>query len=564
MKIIKGLPDRDARAGETVGLDIEVYQQVKPLHLPTGTFACLSVAMDDTVWLVFTTKDAKEALKRVRKGTWTLHNAMYDISHLRRWMPIKERFIWDIFLVEKHLFGGLYTRTFGLKDLARRWLNVYMDKETRDEFSTATVMTKAMEKYAAKDAWATRKIAILQKKYIQEHQIDMRSYDLVNGPAIWSFLAMKPIRVDQDKWMKASDRLSGEGRAIEEKIGINLNSPKQVKEFLDGYIPGLRRPLKNTRAETLARYGGDPFDLDDGMDLTVKGVMRGRSLIKMGTTYGESFLKTVDANGYILPGWIIDGPVTGRGACRNPNFQNVPTKEFPIFREAVIASKGNVLIISDASAQEPRIGAQLTQDPGLLRLFHTKENIYIGVAKELQGETIKKGSKRYGEFKAVVLGSFYRLTPGGLAKREHISKEAAAVLQDSFFENFSHVPIWMQRQSEWAIGRGYVETPLGRKIWMNVHDKQWQNQAVNYPIQGGAGEMTKLAMNRLLDACAASDIPYSVALQVHDELDSDVSRGLRAKYTKLKREAWMEAGKVIIPDVPLEVEFEYGSNWACK
>lgn len=565
MELIRAVAPPEARDGEVVGLDLEMFGQSLPLHLPTGTLACLSICLGrdggNKVWQVYDLQRFRDTLRRVRKGRWVFHNALYDLMQMRRYDAIEPRTIWDTMLVDRHLYAGYFTQTYRLKDLARRWLGIIMDKEARDLFQGATEMTPEMEQYAAQDAWVTTRIAEKQMAVEAEGVISFQSYHTVNEPAIWPVLDMQPVRIDQDAWLGLAKRLGDEGRALQDGLGINVRSHAQVKNLVEDIIG---RPIPNTQKETLEYLAGDENDEEDGALIPLKRIMRARSLLMMESTYGASFLETVQPGGYILPGWRLDGADTGRMACADPNLHNVPVRDLPDFRYAVLASVGNAFVVSDASQQEPRVGAVMTQDPALLKLVRTGESIYIKVASEMMGLNITKKDPRYDPIKATVLGTFYGLRPASLAKREKIHRGEAQKLQEMFFDTFKEVKPWMHRMRRKAYDLNYVETLLGRRLWVNPYDEHWENNAVNNPIQGTAAEITKLALVYMHQECRARSWPFCIVLQIHDELDADVPKLLVPEYKSMMDDAWKEAGRVILPDVPFVTEFADGPNWGCK
>jgi len=285
----------------------------------------------------------------------------------------------------------------------------------------------------------------------------------------------------------------------------------------------------------------------------------------MESTYGESFLADIEPGGYVMPGWKLDGPVTGRMACSSPNLMNVPQREIPEYRDTIIASPGHRYVVSDASQQEPRVGAVLTQDPNLMALVRTGESIYIMVARELLHEEITKKHPRYAPVKAGVLGTFYGLGHRTLAKREGIPVSDAKDIQDGIFGRYPKVSVWMQKAREKAFSRGYAETVLGRRMHINPHgEESWQNQAVNYPVQGTAAEITKLAFVLMHDGFKAANMEFPITLQVHDELNADVPEDKVDLAKEIMTDAWVQAGKRIIPEVPFVTEIEDGATWGCK
>jgi DNA polymerase-1 len=441
-----------------------------------------------------------------------------------------------------------------------------MEKEVRDDFSKVKVMEMSpeMKQYAGFDALVTWLIGKKQIEQRGQGNLSFVPYDEVTSKAIWAVLDMQKVRFDKDAFVGLAKRFGDEGRALQEKLGINVNSPDQARGLVSSI---LGREVDTTSATLLDPIIGD-FDTPDDLSPPMRqlyDLLRIRTLLKMESTYGEKFLETIEPGGYLMPGWKLDGPVTGRMACSSPNLMNVPQREVPEYRYTVIASPDHDFIVSDASQQEPRVGAVLSQDQRLLDLVRTGASIYIKVAEDLLHETIDKKHPRYPAVKASVLGTFYGLRSRTLAKREGIPVAEAKYIQDSIFSNYPQVPIWMHRMRERAFSKGYVETVLGRRMYINQHgEDNWENQAINYPVQGTAAEITKLAFVYMHEEFKARGLPFCINLQVHDELNADCPKEYTEKVVETMQECWTEAGKRIIPDVPFVTEIEHGSNWGCK
>jgi len=247
-KVISGPPPRDARPGEPVALDIEMYGQRKPLHLPTGRFACMSVYLGgDEVYQVYDLHGMREALNRMRPGLWCLQNSLYDLRHLRRFAPVPEVPVWDTLLVSLHLSAGLY-KLHGLPELSRRELGVKMEKVVRNEFEKATEMTPEMKQYAAEDAWATRHIALRQMDVKAKGIVSFTPYDEITSKAIWAVLDMRKVRFDKDAFIGLAKTFGDQGRTLQAQLGINVNSTIEARAFA-GSILG--REMDSTAAAIL-------------------------------------------------------------------------------------------------------------------------------------------------------------------------------------------------------------------------------------------------------------------------------------------------------------------------
>jgi DNA polymerase-1 len=108
---------------------------------------------------------------------------------------------------------------------------------------------------------------------------------------------------------------------------------------------------------------------------------------------------------------------------------------------------------------------------------------------------------------------------------------------------------------------GYIRTALGRQIWINPYNYQWKNNSINGPIQGTAAEMTKLAVVNLYDLCQLERLQFPVCLIVHDEIVLDIPKEMKGKYIDLLDEAWMNAGKITMPGMPIRYDTRTGKNW---
>ena len=61
------------------------------------------------------------------------HNAKFDYKFIKKWAGIECDGVYDTFLVERILSCGRHIG-YGLKDLCKRYLNVELNKEIRNQF----------------------------------------------------------------------------------------------------------------------------------------------------------------------------------------------------------------------------------------------------------------------------------------------------------------------------------------------------------------------------------------------------------------------------------------------
>jgi len=560
MKITKSLP-REANKGEMVALDVEVYGQEKPLHIPGGEFACLSVSFlkAGENYQFYDHHDVKEALERLKDGTWCFHNAMYDIAQLQRWAKIKERPVWDTMLMELGLFGGYY-ETFSLDALSRRYLGKGLKKEERERFITERKMDRRLEQYAIADARATIQVMHEQEKYIQDNRLDPIWYWDIDMPAMWAVMDFEPIKVDVDAWLRLADDMQVLGELADEELGFNSGSPKvalaRIKE-----VTGNKR-IKDTNAkDTLEPLLMELVESGKTKEAEfLRKLLDARMYKKAASTYGKNWVENwVHEGGLVYPGWRITGTETGRMACREPNIQNIPARRLPQFRNLFISKypRGRIMV-SDVSQQEVRINAYFSQDRALLEAFNNDIDIHDYVQEFVDG------CDNRDDAKALNFGMDYGMSEYGLAKKTGQTKKEAKAMIKTYFRKFRGVQAYMNQMRKEAVRHEKVHSSTGRPVWLNTYQKQWENNAVNGPIQSTGGDQIKKYLILKREYSKAAGIPFSSTMVHHDEGVSDVRPGETKKQKEADTAAWMDAGKYVIPGIPMKVSTKTGRSWGAK
>ena len=559
MKLIRGLP-RQAKKGELVALDIEIFQGEKP-HRPTGIFAALSVSfLDSNTYLIEDRADLPAALERLDAGRWCIQNALYDLRQLRRWVNIKQRSVWDTLICEQDLYGGWFSR-FDLANLSRRWLSEQLPKGQREQFIKTQTMTDEMRQYAAADAWATVRIAEKQMQYVEEEEDGKFAwYHDIDEPMIWVALAMPGVRIDVDAWRAQNIIHQREAGRLEKELGINVLSREQVVGMLQGLgVRSFKKTDKgndSTSHEALASLKEDA-ELRGAKELAeaTGAVLTARMYRKAVSTYGDRWLdENVEADGKVYPSWKITGAETGRMACSDPNLQQIPMRELPIFRSFFLADPGCRLLIGDVNQQEPRWTAWLSGDAALQKEIRGGMDLHMVAADLFR----IKGKDRRRKGKDINLGLNYGMSAKGLAVRVGISLQEA---ENGLRERQMHyrgLQAWQNRMQQQAERLYKVRTASGRPVWVNPYDYQWMRNAINGPVQGSAADQTKAA------AVAFNKMYKAPTLLIHDEMLADIPAGEMKKARAAMNEAWQEAGRQLMPDMPVEVEMVSGLHWGAK
>ncbi len=554
MKIFTEIPT--IPKGAMASIDIEMFGQDKDkLHRPHGEFACISIAVEgrEDVYQLYDTHDLKKLFASLKSSVLVGHNMLYDLKQLSpRFVQIKPQFVWDTMLVEQSMFGGYYQH-FSLKDLVRRWLGVVMNKEIRAEFAEATEMSPEMKRYAAEDALLTLQVAMKQRdEFVGSPAFN--AYKTIDEPMIWPVLDMPGVPIDVKAWQSAVTKFKETSDIIQDELGFNVFSQAQVL----GALKKARLNLNDTKATTLAAYvNNSPL---------VEKIIEARMYRKAASTYGEKWLeKYVEADGKAYPGWNIIGAETGRMSSKSPNGQNIPQRKLPIYRTFFVASPNHRFIVDDVSQQEPCILADRSQDRTLMEAIKKGEDLHLRVAREIFNDPkMQKDDSRRAIGKMINLGTSYGLSEHGLSTRLNIPLEEAQSFLNQYFSRFTGVFTWISQMRQSAFALGYITTTSGRRVYINPYDNQWQNNAINAPIQGGAADFTKMWVRKYWEKCNKMGLTYSLCLIVHDELGLNTPKEEVKATNKARKEAFDETAQTLFPSVPFKSEAEMGRSWACK
>jgi DNA polymerase I len=574
LKIIKGLPPV-AKKGDKIAIDTEFFGMEKSrLHRPHGTFAYMGCSFDGvTVYYIDDEEEIKDFLDRLDAGVWIFAHAKFDITQLRRFVKIPQRKnLWDVILIEQIQYSGYYT-DFSLQDLVRRYLDTYMPKEERksfaewnpETFERVVELTKEQIEYASGDVAYTWLVWQKQKEKICDD--DLRIWRTIELPFLWTLLAMSGIRLDTEKWIALAKKNEATAKSIQDKYGhwtevaptgrakkpkmvfdgINLNSPAQVKNHLQSL--GYR--VSTTNAEYLDSISDE---CSFAKDMCVYRIYQKRS-----STYGESFVEDyVEADGKIYADIYQIGAETGRTSCRAPNLQNQPHEVE--YRECFIADEGEVVVVADWGAQEPRFAAYLSQDAGLIDALNSEEKLYVRIAREALGISITKTSPEYKHLKSTVLGLFYGMSAKGLAQRIGVEENDAQHMIDSILDTYPGIAEYMRTQKR---AKDYVTSVSGRKIWLNKYSFQWERNALNAPIQSSAADAMKIAAALFIKMTEAES-GWKLVLLVHDEIAIIVPRSDVDEAKSLLQDSMISVAEEMHNGIKGSIEVFTGDNWACK
>lgn len=442
----------------------------------------------------------------------------------------------------------------------------------KNQISFAEVEVDKAVTYAAEDADVTlqlfEKLEPMLKETEQEKLFREVEMPLVG---ILADMEWQGVRVDPKALGALSREMEAKLSALEKEIhalagcSFNIGSPKQIGEVL---FEKLKLPRGR---KTKTGWSTDVEVLQNlAEEHTIAArILDHRSLSKLKGTYTDALPKLIHPEtGRIHTSFNQTVTATGRLSSSDPNLQNIPirSEEGRRIREAFIPADGHVLLAADYSQIELRILAHLADEEMLQESFARGEDIHRRTACEIFGvfpEMVSDEQRR--QAKTINFGVLYGMGAFSLAKSLGIDRKKAQSFIDAYFERLPRVADFLEARREEARKNKYVKTLLGRRCAIPEIDSPNQGtrsyaerNAINYPLQGSAADIIKVAMVRVFERLCREGLNTKMVLQVHDELVFDVpERELDTARELIRREM---QGAVTLK-VPLDVDIGVGKNW---
>lgn len=468
----------------------------------------------------------------------------------------------------------------GLDALAQEHLNHRMityDEVTgtgKAKINFSEVEIGAATRYAAEDADATWLLHEKLLPMVQEQGLEKLLFE-VEMPLMEILTAMEQYGVLLDTTVLGN--LSSDfGRQMEVLEGrihelsggpFNLNSPKQLEEILFERL-GLQSG-KKTKGKTGRSTDNEVLSTLAEEHEVARLLLEYRGLSKLKSTYTDALTKLADTAGRVHTSYNQAVTATGRLSSSDPNLQNIPirTEAGRKIREAFIAPPGQVILAADYSQIELRVLAHLSGDPVFCDAFSRDEDIHTRTAAEVFGlfpELVTPEMRR--QAKTINFGIIYGQGAFSLAKQLGVARNVAEKFISTYKERHHGAIGFLNQCIEHAREQGHATTILGRPL--PIQDINSTNgglrsfaerNAINYPIQGSAADIIKLAMIRVDRRIRAEQLQSRLIMQVHDELVFEVPEGELHRMEQVVEE---EMSQAITTRVPLKVDIKWGSNWS--
>lgn len=529
------------------------------------------------------------------------HNVKFDINSIAKYLPEPPHGpFFDTMVAEWCLNSSNYGK-LSLDACAKRTLNVEVEKGVGKEIEAHSFDEVA--KYAAFDADVTFRLAeTVSEKLTGEvgevFDLEMQVLEVLaemerTGVSVDMELLAE---LDQEfarevdaaeawAWVAAGRQFNLS--SVQEKQRLLFAPKKDGGQGLKGVIltPAGEKKKEvgeslswsdySTSAQALRVYANQNNELASALITYAKfGKLRttytrpylgGSSLRQRGNKQVTEHVQSQVVNGRIHTRYTQSRVETGRLSSREPNLQNVPARspEGKKIRDLFIASPGHRIVQADYSQIEPRIIADLSEDPTMLATYRSGGDVYQSVADKLEVDR--------STGKTLVLAIAYGIGPTSIAERTGMSKTEAKDLMTFFRKQFPRI----DRHKRVVLARTkkkkpvpYSETVLGRRRYLPTmfsSDESLRSyaerQAYNHAIQGSAADVMKLALVRIRRMLPEYG---RLLLTVHDEIVTEVPSDRVEETVEIVRAAMEGAGTRWF-SVPLVADVKVADRWGeCK
>lgn len=495
------------------------------------------------------------------------HNLKFDAKFLKYHFGVTLYHVYDTYLAEIVLSGGLYAGkrgVTGLSDLVLRYCGQKMSKEEQQGFRYGVPLTPEQKRYAADDLIYLPEIFKQQQAKIKLLDLeDVINTEMKTLPAI-VWLEMSGINVDLERLNEIQTEIDARRSKAEwslyELLGnseINLNSPQQLKKELNR----LGIPVESTRAEELAKFN-HPI---------IKKLKEYKEAEKLLNTFVGKLPNFInERTGRIHADFFQIGAKSGRLSCTKPNLQQQPSRTLPEWRTIFKASPGNKIITADYSQIELRILAQVSQDEEYIQAYNQGADLHtLTASKIFHKPIIEVDKKDRSVAKTVNFGIAYGMWIYGLQKKLQaagieVTEDEAECIINGFYEAYPSVSRYLRDISTQGLTNLELRNGTGRlmKFEKPENDKgkrSVKRESKNLPIQSLCADMVKIAMGNLFLKLEPMGVKFINT--VHDELVFECTDAQAEEVKYIVKAEMEKAGSLFLTDLPCVAEVTVSDTW---
>lgn len=542
------------------------------------------------------------------------HNAKFDYKFIKKWAGITCEGIYDTFLSERVINCGKSDVKYGLKDVCKKYLNIELNKDVRNQFIGLTGQPYRDDQiiYGGKDVQYLLGVMDHQLPLISKYKLE-NVIDLENAVvSAFADIEYNGLDLDVKEWKKLETTNEFEAFKLEKELDDHILTDDRFTKFRARYIQAdMFTPIDELRKvdvkwtspkQVLGVFNTIIPKLDNvnGKEMfkhrfkfkIIDTYIKYKEAMKLCTSYGDAFLKNLAADNKIHTNFhqILD---TGRVSSSKPNMQQIPADNK--FRNCFTAPQGWSFVSADYSSQELNVIAFGSKDPVWINALKNDEDLHSKCAELVYGEkwldsaeqdcaymkskqkcNCKEHKKLRTNVKTINFGLAYGMGPHKLADTLNIDTDSAKRLIEDYFKAFPSIKGFLEKLGNFGKKYGYIKTfpPYNRRRWFtNWFPKIWDSKTAkmelgsieraskNTPIQGASADMTKLALYMLRKLINDNNLPVKLVMTVHDQIDTICKDTYVDKWSQVMKLTMEHAAEKIVTNGLLKAEVTVSNCW---
>lgn len=578
---------------------------------------------DNNIYLIDVRKAGYQSLKELlvalnySKNRVVFHNCKFDLKFLLWHTGILLDNVFDTMVAEAILYSGIGKQFYSLTELADKYADTVMEKESRLDFVNLpedSPLTIGMLNYSALDVAVLEPIYEKQLKHAEDNKLlKVFSLDMDLLPIVVK-MEFTGIGIDKEEWLKLESVAKKKLAALFEELKPSIadyviaHVPKkvtnglQLAELLCIPVTGKARRKAMEEITDFSLLRGwfiEKFNTNSSQQkvallnlMGIKVTSSNKKIIakhadnevvkkflvisevsKQISMYGSSFLRYINpVTGRIHTEYFTVGTQTGRFSSQKPNLQNVPTHGG--YRECFIPSQDYVFISCDYSQQEYRLAGAVSGEPIIIQAYKDGSDMHTATAAHFYKKSMKevtKDERSWGKTRNFEI--IYGTTEWGLSKSLKCGLEEAREVLDEYWKGYPRLHKFKEHVESKILELGYSITKLGRRrynaakpTFANPTELERWREAVkregfNHVIQGGGADIIKIAMVNLSRKNPFGD-KFRLLLQIHDELLVEVHKSIVDDARQYLMKEMIDAEQPFLGEIPAVVESEVKERWS--
>lgn len=444
----------------------------------------------------------------------------------------------------------------------------------KDQKPLNQVSLDRLADYSCEDADCTMRLYKLYKLKIISEKLDYLFYKIeMPLVKVLADMELTGVKIDSLYLAKLGKEISKNILKLKKDIyklsgsQFNISSTQQLSKILFEDLKIPKDGIKKTK--TGISTAASELEKLKGKHKIIDLIIQYRELTKLKNTYLDALPKLVSSQtNRIHTNFNQTITATGRLSSSKPNLQNIParTEIGQRIRKAFTADSGFKIVSFDYSQIELRVAAAISKDPKMSQSFRDDKDIHAATAAEIFNVPITKVTKNQRRVaKTVNFGILYGMSAFGLSQSLGMKRQEARKYIEKYFSIYKGVKEYTDQIIAKTKIDSVVETLSGRKRFLPEINSgiipiqnAAQRMAINFPFQGTAADIIKLAMIEIHKALPKISPKTKLVLQVHDELVFEIPKNEITKVSKKIKNIMESAFKL---DIPIKVDIKTGNNW---